>query len=97
SIERHQRRKTVAPVGDVAQRLGVRNRIGVEHDQFRADGAGIGERQPDRKPGLCGEIVERMNHQRVVLLGDDDGGGITWYTRTIGWLRYVPSPLAGEG
>ena len=30
-IQRHQRREAVAPGGDVAQRLGVGRRIGIEH------------------------------------------------------------------
>ena len=48
-IERHQRREAVAPVGDVIERLGVGDLIGIEHRQFGTDGAGIGERQADRR------------------------------------------------
>ena len=73
-IQRHQRRKAVAPVGDVIQRLGVGRRIGVEHRQLRADGAGIGERQADRQAKARGSVIERGNLQRVVLPGDDDAG-----------------------
>jgi hypothetical protein len=74
-IERHQRREAVAPVGDVFQCLAVRGLVGVEHRQLRADRTGIGERQADRKTGSRSQIVERVNYQRVVLLGDDDVGG----------------------
>ena len=76
-IERHQRRKAVAPVGDIIERLAVGDFVGVEHRQFGADRAGIGERQADREAGTHGQIVEGVNQQRVVLLGDDDAGGIT--------------------
>ena len=73
-IERHQRREAVAPVGDVVERLAIGGLVGVEHRQFRTDRAGIGERQTDRKAGTRGHLVERVDHQRVVLLGDDDVG-----------------------
>ena len=76
-IERHQRREAVAPVGDVVERLAVGDLVGVEHRQLRADGAGIGERQADREAGAHGQIVEGVNQQRVVLLGDDDAGSVT--------------------
>jgi len=76
-IERHQRREAVAPVGDIVQRLAVGGLVGVEHRQLGADRAGIGERQADREAGTHGQIVEGVNQQRVVLLGDDDAGGIT--------------------
>ena len=76
-IERHQRRETVAPVGDIVQDFGIRDLIGIEHHQFRTDRAGIGERQADREAGAHGQIVEGVNQQRVVLLGNDDAGGIT--------------------
>ena len=79
-IERHQRREAVAPVGDVVQRFGVGGFIGIEHRQFRADGAGIGERQADRKAGARRRVVERMNLQRVVLLGDDDAGYVVIFS-----------------
>ena len=73
-IERHQRRKAVAPVGDVIERLAVGDLVGVEHRQLGADRAGIGERQADREAGAHGQIVERVNQNGVVLLGDDDAG-----------------------
>ena len=76
-IERHQRREAVAPVGDIVERLPVGDLVGVEHRQLRADGAGIGERQPDREAGAHGQIVEGVNQQRVILLGDDDAGSVT--------------------
>jgi len=75
-IERHQRREAVAPVGDVVERLAVGDFIGVEHRQFRADRAGIGERQADREAGAHRQIVERVNQQRVVLLDDNDAWSI---------------------
>ena len=95
-IERHQRREAIAPVGDIAKRLGVGDRIGIEHRQFGADGAGIGERQADLEAGPRREIVERIDLQRVVLLGDDDGGGVARDLSLRGSVC-VPSPLAGEG
>ncbi len=73
-IERHQRRKTVAPVGDVVQGFAIGGRIGVEHFYMRTDRPRIGQRQADLKPETRGGIVQRVNLQRVVLLGDDDGG-----------------------
>ncbi len=73
-IERHQRREAVAPVGDVVERLAVGDFVGVEHRQLGADGAGIGQRQADREAGTHGQIVEGVDQQRVVLLGDDDAG-----------------------
>ena len=74
-IQRHQRRETVAPVGDVVdQHLRIRGRIGVEHLDVRTDRAGIGERQADFEAEFGGGIVQRGNLQRVVLLGDDDAG-----------------------
>jgi hypothetical protein len=73
-IERHQRREAIAPVGDIAKRLGIGDRIGIEHRQFRTDRAGIGERQADLEAGTRREIVERIDLQRVVLLGDNDVG-----------------------
>ena len=74
-IERHQRREAIAPVGDIVQRLGVGDLIGIEHRQFRTDRAGIGERQADLEAGARRDIIERIDLQRVVLFGDDDGGG----------------------
>ena len=73
-IERHQWGEAVAPVGDVFERLAVGDFVGVEHRQFRADRAGIGERQADREAGADGEIVEGVDQDGVVLLGDDDAG-----------------------
>jgi len=73
-IKRHQWRKAVAPVGDVVERLAVGDFVGVEHRQFGADRAGIGERQADREAGVDGKIVERVNQDGIVLLGDDDAG-----------------------
>jgi hypothetical protein len=71
-IERHQRRETVAPVGNVIQSLGIGGRIGVEHLDIRTDGAGIGQWQADVEAETGGRIIERGNLQRVVLLGNDD-------------------------
>ena len=75
-IERHQRRETVAPVGDIVQDFGVRDLIGIEHHQFRTDGAGIGERLPGLKTATRGLVVESINLQRVVLFGDDNAGNV---------------------
>ena len=75
-IERHQRRKTVAPFRDCLQRLRVGGRVGVEYPQMRADGAGIGERQTDRQTERRGRVVERRDLQRIVVFGDDDAGQI---------------------
>ena len=50
--------------------------IGVEHFQIRTDGAGIGQRQTDLKAEPRGRIVQRVNLQRVVLLGDDDAWSV---------------------
>ena len=75
-IERHQRRETVAPVGDIVQDFGIRDLIGIEHHQFRTDRAGIGERQACLKTATRGFVVEGINLQRVVLFGDDNAGNI---------------------
>ena len=75
-IERHQRREAIAPFGNGIQRLGIRSFIGIEHLQLRTDGAGIGERQADRKAETRGRVVEGKNLQRVVLPGDDNAGMI---------------------
>ena len=56
------------------ERLAVGDFIGIEHRQFGTDGAGIGERQADREAERAASIVERVDQQRVVLLGDDDAG-----------------------
>ena len=76
-IERHQRREAIAPVGDIVQRLAVGGLVGIEHRQFRADGAGIGQRQADRKARMRGQVIEGINLQRVVLFGDDNAGSVT--------------------
>ena len=73
-IERHQRRKAIAPVGDVFERLAIGDFVSVEHRQFGADGAGIGERQADREARAHSQIVEGVDQDGVVLLGDDDAG-----------------------
>ncbi len=73
-VQRHQRGEAVAPEGDIAQRPGVGGCIGIEHPQLRTDGAGIGERQADRKTQMRGGVIECENLQRVVLLRDDDAG-----------------------
>ena len=75
-IERHQRRKAIAPFSNGIQRFGVGSFIGIEYLQLRADGAGIGERQADIKAKTRGRVVECKNLQRVVLLGDDNAGMI---------------------
>jgi len=71
-VERDQRREAIAPVGDIAERLGVRRLIGVKDFQMRTDGAGIGERKSDVQTKVRGSIVQRIDLQRVVLFGDDD-------------------------
>ena len=73
-IERHQRREAVAPVGDVIERLAIGGLVGIEHGQFGADGAGIGERQANREAGFDGEIVERVDLDGILLFDDDDAG-----------------------
>jgi len=73
-IERHQGGEAIAPVGDVFERLAVGDLVGVEHREFRADRAGIGERQADREAGADGCFVQRMDQDGVVLLGNDDAG-----------------------
>ena len=49
-IERHQRGKTVAPVGDVVQCFGIGGRIGVEHCYVGTDRPRIGQRLADLEP-----------------------------------------------
>ena len=73
-VERDQRRETIAPVGDVIKGFGVGDRIGIEHRQFGADSAGIGERQTDLEAAARRDVIEGINLQRVVLLGDDNAG-----------------------
>jgi len=75
-VKRHQRREAVAPIGDGIQCLSVGGLIGIEHQQMRTDGAGIGERQADLQTEIGCGIIQRGNLQRVVLLGDDDAGMI---------------------
>ena len=91
-IERHQRREPVAPVGDIFQRLAIGGLVGIEHRQFRTHRAGIGQRQADVEVEPRRRIVDGINHERIVLLGDNDAWRIV---RTL--LGIVPSPLAGEG
>ena len=76
-IERHQRRKAVAPLGNGIQCLGIRGFIGIEYLQLRTDGAGIGEWQAWLKAEPRGGIIQRGNQQRIVLFGDDDA----WVSR----------------
>ena len=71
-IERHQRREAVAPVGDVLQRLAVGGFVRVIDGEFRTDGPRIGQRQADRKSGAGSRLVDGIEQQRVVVLGDDD-------------------------
>ena len=71
-IERHQRRETIAPVGDVVEQLGITRLIRVEHDKMRADGAGICQRHADVEAITRRRVVERVKLQRVMLFGDDD-------------------------
>jgi hypothetical protein len=71
-IERHQRRKAVAPIGKRIQSAGVGGFIRIVHLQLRTDGAGIGKRQADVKAALCGPLVQRNNLLRVVLFGNDN-------------------------
>ena len=77
-IECDQRRKTVAPVGDVFQRLAVGGFVGVIHREFGTDGAGIGKRQADVQPEARGRIVQRIDLQRIVLFGDNDAWRFIW-------------------
>jgi hypothetical protein len=71
-IERHQRRKTVAPVRDVAQRFCIGHDIRVKHLQVRTHRPGIGQGLADMQTQTRRCIVERMDHQRIVVLDDDD-------------------------
>src|ERR1700756_4689361 len=91
AIERDQRREAVAPVGDVIKRFGIRRRIGIEYFQMRTDGTGIGKRLADREPIARGCVVEGVDQQRIVLLGDDDAGG------AVVVLFPLPLPLPGWG
>src|SRR5579859_6728711 len=71
-IECDQRREAVAPVGDVMKRFRIRRLIGVVHLQMRTDGAGIGERQPDREAVTRRRVIQRIDYKRIVLLDDND-------------------------
>jgi hypothetical protein len=71
-IQRHQRREAITPVGDGIQRMRVGGWIGIEHQQIRTDGAGIGQWQADLETEMGCGIIQRGNLQRVVLFGDDD-------------------------
>jgi hypothetical protein len=71
-IERHQRREAVAPIGDVAERLRIGHDIGVEHTQIRTHRPRIGQRLADVQAEALGGLVQRMDHQRIVVLDDDD-------------------------
>ena len=73
-IERHQRREAVAPVGDIAQRLGVGRCIGIEHRQCGQMARALASGRPIARPETRGGIIERENLQRIVLFGDDDAG-----------------------
>ena len=71
-IERHQRREAVAPVGDVLEHFGVRRHIGIEHPQVRTDGPRIGERQSRIEVEARRRVIEGIDDECVVLLGNDD-------------------------
>ena len=73
-IERHQRREAIAPVGNIFQRLAVGGLIGVVDGEFGAHRARIGERQADGEPGAGGDLIDGIEQQRVVVLGNDDAG-----------------------
>ena len=73
-IERHQRGKTVAPVGDVVQNGGIGGGIGIEHGYLGTDRPRIGQRLANLEPEPRRGIVHRIDLQCVVLFGDDDGG-----------------------
>ena len=73
-IERHQRREAVAPIGDIAERLRIGHDIGVEHLQVRAHRSRIRQGLADMQAEPLGDLIQRMDHQRVVVLDDDDAG-----------------------
>jgi len=75
-IERHQRRETITPFGNVVQRAGVGGFIGIVHLHARADRPGIGKRHADIETEQRSRIIEGKNLQRIVLLGDDNAGRI---------------------
>jgi hypothetical protein len=92
-IERHQRREAVAPVGDVIQQFGVGGLIGVEHLQMRANRPRIGQRQTDLEAEIGGGIIQRVDLQHVVLLGDDDAGVVLGDILEL-WRTFVFNPPA---
>jgi hypothetical protein len=53
---------------------------------MRADGTGIGKRQPNREAIGRSRVVKGIDHKRVVLLGDDDAGDIPVNRRDAGEL-----------
>jgi hypothetical protein len=61
---------------------------------MRADRPRIGQRQADLETKTGGGIIQRVDLQRIVLLGDDDAGDLVWIMVR---LSPVPSPLVGEG
>lgn len=71
-IERNQRREAVTPVGDVAERLRIGREVRVEYFQVRTHRPRIGERLADMQTHAFGGFVECMDHQRIVVPGDDD-------------------------
>jgi len=71
-IERHQRRETVAPVGDSFQQVPVRRLVGVEHLHVGTDRARIRQRQANLQADIRGSVVQRRDLQRVVQLRDND-------------------------
>ena len=76
-IERHQRRETIAPVGDIIQHPGIRRFVSVEHLDVRTDGPGVGERYADIEADARGSVIQCGNLQRVVLLRHDDAGALS--------------------
>jgi hypothetical protein len=56
---------------------------------MRTDRARVGQGQPDLKAEPRGGGIQRINLQRVVLLGDDDAGIILNGDA-------IPSPLVGS-
>ena len=70
---RRRVRAGALPGGSV-QRLRVRNLIGIMDLHFRADGAGVRQRQVDREAHMRRRIVERRNPQHVVLSDNDNVG-----------------------
>ena len=103
-IERHQRREAAAPVGDGVQRRRVGGRIGIEHSDVRTDGARRRQRRPDVEAQPRGGIVQRRDHQRIVVLRDDDTGtvvrqggfGKVRVTRCAAMMRHLVQHLARQ-